>query len=134
MKKLLIEWKHFDKNGATCDRCNQTGKNLKLAIKELRKEYSSEEIDIEYKETKLTEDRMPESNQILINEQLLESLIPEAKSGENCCSSCADLIENSQSCNCRTVNIGSDIHEEIPVDLITQAVENAIQLKQKGGI
>jgi len=128
MNKLLIEWKHFDVNDATCERCTKTGYNLKLAIEELRKKYGTKGIDIVFKETKLTKDQMPESNQILLNEQLLENFIPSAKSGENCCNSCSDLIENVQNCNCRTVNIGSDVHEEVPVDLIMKAVENVISL------
>lgn len=132
MKRLLIEWKHYDKNGATCDRCNQTGINLNLAIKKLCKKYSSKGIDFSYKETNLTEDRMSESNQIIIDKQLLENLIPGAKSGINCCDSCADLLENSQGCNCRTINIGKNVHEEIPVDIIIQAIEKAIKLKPKG--
>lgn len=131
MKKLLIEWKHFDKNGATCTRCSQTGSNLSEAINELRQEFLSQEIEIEFKETKLPERRMIESNQILFNGVLLENLIPQAKAGENHCSSCSNLIDNPQGCCCRTVDVGEDIHEDIPVDLIKQAVINAIHSEEE---
>lgn len=124
MTKIIIEWKHFDKNGATCDRCSQTGNNLQTVIKDLQKEF-----DIEFIETKLTEDRMSESNQIIINGKLLEGLIPNTKVGENFCSSCTDLTDNSSDCHCRTINQGGTIFEDIPADLIKTAVLNIINSK-----
>jgi len=133
MKKLLIEWKHFDKDGVTCKRCSRTGYNLRGAIKQLRKEFSKN-IEIRFREIKLPEGRMSESNQILFNGELLENLIPNIKVAKNCCNSCSDLIEDPKGCMCRTVNIGTNVHEEIPVDLIKQAANNALQLKKKGGI
>lgn len=126
MNKIVIEWKHFDKNGATCDRCSKTGNNLKQIIKDLQKNY-----DIEFTETKLTEDRMSESNQIIINGKLLENLIPNTKVGENFCSSCTDLTENSSDCHCRTINQGETVFEDIPTDLIKTAILNIINSKSK---
>lgn len=124
MKKIIIEWKHFDKNGTTCDRCSQTGNNLQEAIKDLQKEF-----DIEFTETKLTEDRMSESNQIIINGKLIEELIPNTKVGENFCSSCTDLADSSSNCNCRTLSQGETVFEDIPVDLIKTAILNIINSK-----
>ena len=124
MNKIIIEWLHFDKDGATCDRCSQTGNNLQEVIKDLQKEF-----DIEFIETKLTEDRMSESNQIIINGKLLEDLIPDTKVGQNFCSSCTDLTENSSDCHCRTINQGETVFEEIPVNLIKTAILNIINFK-----
>lgn len=126
MSKIIIEWKHFDKNGATCDRCSQTGSNLKEVITDLQKDF-----DIEFIETKLTEDQMSESNQIIINGKLLEDLIPNTKAGENFCSSCTDLTDNSSDCHCRTINQGETIFEDIPNDLIKIAILNIINSKSK---
>lgn len=119
MNKIIIEWKHFDKNGATCDRCSQTGDNLQEAIKDLQKEF-----DIEFIETKLTEDQMSESNQIIINGKLIEDLIPDTKVGENFCSSCTDLTDNASDCRCRTINQGKTVFEDIPIELIKTAILN----------
>lgn len=124
MTKVIIEWKHFDKNGSTCDRCSNTGKNLQEAIKDLQKEF-----DIEFKEIKLTEDRMSESNQIIINGKLIEDLIPDTKVGQNFCSSCTDLTDNPSDCHCRTINQGETVFEDIPTDLIKKAIQNIINSK-----
>lgn len=126
MKKLLIEWKHFDKDGKTCKRCLRTGKNLGNAIGQIRKEFSSQDVEIKFRETKLPESRMPESNQVLIDGVLVENLTPNTKVGENYCDSCSDLIDNSRGCNCRTVKQGDDVYEAIPIDLIKQAITNKL--------
>lgn len=126
MKKLSIEWKHFDKDGATCKRCSQTGSNLNAVIKKLKDEYASKDIKIEFQETKLSDSRMAESNQILIDGILLENLIPNITTGVNYCDSCSDLIDDPKGCNCRTVNQGENVYEEIPTNLIRQAIMNRL--------
>lgn len=128
MRYLLIEWKHFDKNGRTCQRCSQTGSNLNGVLKDLQEEFSSKGLNIELKETKLPERRMAESNSILIEGIPLENLLPDTKIGENSCQSCSDLIDKPTRCRCRTINLGKDIFEEVPVDLIRQAIFKRIRL------
>jgi len=131
MNKLFIEWKHFDKDGTTCKRCFQTGSNLNEAVKQLKNDYLSKDIEIQFQETKLPENRMSESNQILINGKLLENLIPNTKAGENYCDSCSDLIDNPKGCHCRIVNQGENVHEEIPINLIKQAITNCLNNERK---
>ncbi len=131
MQKLLIEWKYFDKGGVTCKRCSQTGSNLGDVIKQVKNEYASKGIEIEYKETKLPESRMSESNRVIINGKLLENLIPDAQVGENHCDSCSDLIDDPSGCNCRTVKLGDDIYEAIPAELIRQAITNSLNTERK---
>ncbi len=130
MKKLLVEWKHFDKNGTTCERCSQTGDNLNMVIKDLQNEFLSKGVEIQFQETKLPESRMAESNQILIDGILLENLVPNTKAGENFCSSCSGLIEDPGGCQCRTVKQGENIYEEVPVYLIKQAIINKLNKKK----
>ena len=74
---------------------------------------------------------MSESNQILINRKLIENLLPDTKVGENYCDSCADLIDNPKGCNCRTVNQGETIYEDIPIELIKQSVTNFLSNNRK---
>lgn len=126
MTKISIEWKHFDKDGATCDRCSQTGLNLLEAIKELKEQ----NFDIDYTETKLTQDQMSQSNQILINGLLIEDLLTDAKVGESYCSSCTDLTDNASDCHCRTINQSDTVFEEIPKDIIKTAIFNIINSKK----
>lgn len=130
MKKLLIEWKHFDKNGKTCERCSNTGHNLNQILNQLKEEYRAQGIEIQYKETKLPESLMAESNQILLDGELIENIIPNAKLGENHCNSCSDLIDNPQGCNCRTITYKDKTYETIPVDLIKQAIASKLGIEQ----
>jgi len=43
MKTLTIEWKHLDKEGATCVRCSDTGKTLAEVVKDLSREWKGVE-------------------------------------------------------------------------------------------
>ena len=126
MKNILIEWRHFDKDGKTCERCSGTGANIVAALGKLRVDLDSKDIKIDFKETKLPQSQMKESNEIWIDGILLENLIPNAVSGENDCDSCSDLIGSSSECRCRTVRHNDEILEEIPAELIRQAVLNRI--------
>ncbi len=128
MSNLSIKWKHFDKDGKTCVRCLSTGNNLADTIKKLRAEFEPKGIKIEFKETKLPENRMSESNKILIDGVLLEKLIPNANASENNCSSCADLTGNIN-CHCRTIIQEEETFEEIPDKLIRQAILNKLNSK-----
>jgi hypothetical protein len=130
MQKIKIEWKHFDKKGKTCQRCSQTGKNLIQVLKDLKTEFASRDIQIELKETKLPENRMAESNSILINGVLLENIISNAKAGENVCHSCTKLIGQPDNCCCRTIEHKEKTFEEIPINMIKQAILEKIQLKR----
>ncbi|MFA5071793.1 MAG: MTH895/ArsE family thioredoxin-like protein [Minisyncoccales bacterium] len=123
MNKISIEWKHFDKEGKTCERCSGTGSNLLKVISKMQKELG---VEISFKETKLPEGMMSESNEILIDGVLLENFIPNIKTGENKCPSCSELIDQPDSCNCRTLNQGEKIFEEIPIELIEQAILSII--------
>lgn len=125
MTKIIIQWKHFDKDGSTCNRCSKTGDNIQQVIRGLQKEF-----EIEFVETKLTEDQMSESNQVIINGKLLEDIIPNTKAGENYCNSCSDLIGKPGDCHCRTLTQGEKIFEDIPQELIKSAILKILNLEQ----
>lgn len=130
MKTLLIEWKHFNKGSATCERCSLTGDNLKVIIKELKKKIHTFGINIEYRETKLTEANMDQSNQVIIDGMPIENLVPDTVVDQNYCSSCSGLIANPGSCNCRTIKQGENTYEAIPKELIKTAILNALNISQ----
>ncbi|MBU1130216.1 DUF2703 domain-containing protein [Patescibacteria group bacterium] len=130
MQKIKIEWKHFDKKGKTCQRCSQTGRNLIQVLKDLKAEFASRDIQIELKETKLPENRMAESNSILIGGVPLENLILKAKAGENVCHSCSELTGQPDNCCCRTIEHEEKTFEEIPSNMIKQAILEKLQLKR----
>lgn len=129
MKKIRIEWKHFDKDGKTCERCSNTGNNLNEVFNQLKEEYLKQGIEIHYKEIKLPESQMAESNQILLDGELIENVIPDVKLGENHCDSCSDLIDDPKGCNCRTITYKDKTYETIPVDLIKQAIASKLGIE-----
>jgi len=119
MKTLTIEWKHLDKEGATCVRCSDTGKTLAEVVKDLSREWKGSGIRIEFKETLLKAGEIRQSNQILFNGKLLEDLIPGATAGESSCASCCDMI--GKDVVCRTVEHEGAAYESIPERLIRAA-------------
>lgn len=91
MKKLAIEWKHFEKEGETCERCAGTGENLATVVAELQQELKGEGVEVTLTETLLPASRIAESNMILFNGIPLENLLAEMDVAENPCASCACL-------------------------------------------
>ena len=120
MKTVEIEWKHLDKEGNTCIRCADTGKELGKFIGDLRKECRPHGIDILFKETKLTETEIQESNTILINGVKIEHILPQASASTSCCSSCCEFT--GQETYCRTINVAGFTYEVIPGRLVRDAV------------
>jgi len=125
MKRLLIEWKHYDKGGNTCIRCSKTGVAVHKAVEELKNSLSRKGISISYKETKLSEEKIQASNSILLNGILLEDLLNDTKKVETACSSCCGLIGSDVSC--RALDCHGQIREDVPVRLIKKAVINLLR-------
>uniref|UniRef100_A0A831TXQ8 DUF2703 domain-containing protein n=1 Tax=Geobacter metallireducens TaxID=28232 RepID=A0A831TXQ8_GEOME len=126
MGELTIEWRHYDKDGATCERCSATGQSLKEVVAALREELAPRGVRIVFTETRLTEEQLPESNLILFNGTPLEELLAGAKASESTCPSCSCLAGTETSC--RTVELEGTTHEEIPADLIRRAAYRALGL------
>jgi len=121
MKTLEIEWKHFDKDGNTCIRCSDTGDALVDVVEKLSEECKPCGWKIIFKETKLTEQEISDSNNILFNGKPIEEVLPGAKASESHCLSCCELIGNP-SVTCRTVEFEGQSYEGIPSSLIRRAV------------
>jgi hypothetical protein len=124
VKTLTIEWKHLDKEGATCMRCRDTGKTLAQVVGELGRECEGKGVRIVFRETLLGASGFRESNQILFNGIPLEELLPGAAAGENACASCCDLL--GQETSCRTIEHEGKIYEAIPERLIRAAACRAV--------
>ncbi len=119
MKRLEIEWRHLDKEGNTCIRCSDTGKTLEEVIAELKKECSRHDVQIVFRETKLSEQDIRESNKVLFNGIPIEALLPGAMASENSCESCCDFT--GRETYCRTVEYEGQTYEAIPGHLIREA-------------
>jgi predicted nucleic acid-binding Zn-ribbon protein len=122
MKHLEIEWRHLDKAGNTCHRCTDTGVALAEIMASLVTECQPCGWNITFKETKLDETAIAESNMIRINGVPIENILPNATASTSHCVSCCELFTGSQTTACRTVAVDEQSYEAIPVSLIRQAV------------
>jgi hypothetical protein len=124
MKRLDIEWRHFERDGETCLRCAATGKTLQQVMAELKQELGAAGVQVSFTETSLPESRMAESNVILFNGVPLEELLAGVASGTSDCPSCACLVGRKTAC--RTVEYAGRSYEEIPEELIRKAAWRAV--------
>lgn len=120
MKTLEIEWRHLDVGGSTCDRCADTGGAVREAVAALTAECGPKGWNIAFRETRLTEQDLGESNLLLFNGVPIEDVLPNAAASESHCASCGDLIGQVDTA-CRTVDYCGQSFETIPAPLIRQA-------------
>jgi hypothetical protein len=125
---LVIEWKHLDAAGETCDRCYDTGENLHAEIKRLQRKLDLQGITIQLIETKLDESNLKDSNQILMNGVLIEEII-DLEVRENYCASCSDLVGSET--YCRTIVFDGEEFDDIPAKAIRQAAMKALNLDEE---
>ena len=119
MKELTIEWRHYEKEGATCDRCAATGSSVSEVVTQLRHELAAKGVTVTFTETILPEELMTQSNMILFNGTPLEAVLENAAADENPCPSCSCLTGSET--RCRTVEYEGKTYEEIPGELIRKA-------------
>jgi ribosomal protein S14 len=124
MKTHTIEWKHLDRNGRTCDRCQETGTNVRAVIRKLNNSLRAQRVRFRLKETLLEPDRLAESNSIIIDGQPLETLLPATRVTTTECGSCGELL--GQATDCRAVTKNGRTHETIPEEIIQDALCKAV--------
>lgn len=129
MHELTIEWRHYEKEGATCDRCAATGTSVREVLAGLRDELAGQGVTITFEETILPEELMAQSNMVLFNGILLEDLLGSATAAETDCQSCSCLTGTTTAC--RTVEYEGRSYEDIPADLIRQAAYAALQIEKR---
>lgn len=120
MRSVVIEWMHLDKDGNTCERCSNTGYEVKEVVSQLNDECRSSGIRIDLVETKLPESEIDKSNLILVNGVAIESLLSNAQASRSSCSSCGELTGNEELC--RTIVQFGSVYETIPQQLIRKTV------------
>ena len=129
MKTHTVEWKHLDRNGRTCDRCHETGTNVRAVIRKLNTSLRAQRVRFRLKETLLKPDRLAESNNILIDGQPLEAVLPATRVTNTECSSCGELL--GQATDCRAVTRNGRTHETIPEEIIHDALYKMAGAKTK---
>jgi hypothetical protein len=120
MQTVTVEWRHLDKDGATCDRCAETGDGIKELVQQMDAECRSSGVRIEFTETRLSAAEIGQSNLILINGIALEEILPQTAVSASPCCSCGELIGEETSC--RTIVRFGQVHEAIPQHLVREAI------------
>jgi len=120
MKQVTIEWRHLEVEGETCDRCSDTGEELRQAIEGLNTECAAGGVRFALQETRLGAERLADSNAVLIDGRPLESLLAGAAVGSSDCPCCSELTDTADSV-CRTLEVGGEVHEAISAALIRDA-------------
>ena len=120
MQTVVVEWKHLDKDGQTCDRCEETGTGIDAMVQELAVACKGKGVEVVFKETLLTADQIDQSNLILINGKPVEDILPDAKVSESCCCSCGDLTGKDEVC--RTIIRFGVEYEAIPSQMVREAI------------
>jgi hypothetical protein len=127
-KRLDIEWRHFAVGDATCERCGKTGEALHIAVEELRNELASSGVIISFSEMLLDKVRIAESNEIRLNDVLLEDILA-ANVASTECLSCGTLA--GESTCCRATEIEGNRYEDVPVWAIKKAAYLSLGIEMK---
>lgn len=118
MKTLKIKWQRLIYDEQTCPRCGSTEQEVEKAVSILRESLRPVGIRVVLEKGELTEAEFKkdplESNKILIKGRPLEDWIGGKTGQSQCCSVCGTS-------DCRTIGVGGEVYEAIPVDLIIRA-------------
>ncbi|MCX8064844.1 MAG: DUF2703 domain-containing protein [Candidatus Hydrogenedentes bacterium] len=120
-KAIEIQWHRLIENGKTCPRCSETEKELEEAVKIARMLLSPKGIVVKLSKGEISIDEFIKnplvSNQILINGIPIEEVLNAGTGKSPCCDVCGPV-------ECRTMEIGNNIYETIPKELIISAIIN----------
>ena len=125
--KLLIEWRHIDVDGETCNRCYDTGENLNHEVKRLNKTLQQRGISVEFIDSKLNNHQVAESNKIYFNGIPIEKII-DMEVLENFCESCSSLM--GKKTFCRSIIFEGNEYEDVPAKAIRQAALKVLGLDE----
>lgn len=119
MRSLPIVWQRLvDSSGQTCDRCGATYEGLKQAVEKLEEILRPLEIEPTVEIREIDRDSFTkepnQSNRIWIAGKPIEEWLSANVSSSTCCTVCGDS-------ECRTIEMGNDVFEAIPPELILQA-------------
>ncbi len=112
MKTVMVEWRHLEKEGKTCDRCARTGQGIAELVQRLQEECRPKGVKILFTETKMTEAEIGQSNLVLINGVPLETVLPRTTASKSSCCSCGELTGKEESC--RTIVRHGQVYEPFP--------------------
>ena len=119
MKSLPIIWQRLvDSQGQTCDRCGATYEGLEQAVAKLKEILRPLGIETIFESREIDRDSFTadpsQSNRIWVAGKPIEEWLGAQVSSSPCCSVCGES-------ECRTIELGNDVFENIPSELILKA-------------
>jgi len=128
MKKIIIEWLHYEKEGQTCCRCSDSSESIKSVIEKIKPLLKTKNIELELKETLLGEKNIDLSNTVRINGKDIMNLLNEKYGTMTECPSCTELIGKATSC--KTFVYSGDTHDALPEKMLLDAILKEASLLQ----
>ncbi len=123
MRTLLIRWERLVEGDRTCPRCRSTEEELEKAISTLKRALGPLGIEVLLEKEALSDAQFSQdplrSNRIWLNGLPLEEWLGGTVGHSPCCDVCGPA-------ECRTVEVGGQVYEAIPADLIVKAGLTAV--------
>jgi hypothetical protein len=118
MKKVVVEWFRYEKEGTTCCRCGDSTEVVRRVVDEFRARNA--DLDVELKEYSLGEDRIDLSNTVRVNGRYIMDILGERQRVLNACPSCTDLIGKETECNTHVYK--GKIYDSLPDEMLREAI------------
>ena len=118
MKKIIIEWFRYEKEGITCCRCGDSTEVVRRVVDDFKSRNAN--LEIELKEYSLGEDRVGLSNTAKINGKDIMDILGEKQRALTACPSCTDLIGKEAECN-SYIHKGK-IYDSLPDEMLKEAL------------
>ena len=119
MRSLSIAWQRLvDSGGRTCDRCGATYEGLRQAVAKLEEALRPLGIEITFETREMDRNSFTadpsQSNRVWIAGKPIEEWLAARVGSSPCCSVCGDS-------ECRTIELGQEVFEAIPPELVLKA-------------
>jgi len=118
IKRLVIEWSKYEKDGVTCCRCGDSTDVVRRVVNEFKA--CNADVDVELKEYFLGEDRLNLSNTVKINGRDIMDILNENRRVLSACPSCTDLIGKETECNSYIYE--GRIYDNLPDEMLMEAL------------
>ena len=119
LKQLDFERRHRDMDGNSGRRCSDTRLTREQTVIDLERKCALHGGQVVYRETRLSDEEIPNSNMPRINGAALESSLPSASAASSHCATRSEFTGKPTSC--RTVRYPDQVHASNPVALIRGA-------------
>lgn len=118
MKKIIVEWFRYEKEGNTCCRCGDSTEIVRKVVDEFKARNSN--LDVELQEYSLGEDRIDLSNTVKVNGRDIMDILGEKSRFLTACPSCTDLIGKETDCNSYVYH--GKIYDSLPDEMLREAL------------